>query len=57
MPENFDDAKGQVKEKAGEVTGNQSLENEGKVDKASGKTKGAVDSVKDKVQEIISDDR
>jgi uncharacterized protein YjbJ (UPF0337 family) len=57
MPENFDDAKGQVKEKAGKLTDDHSLENEGKVDQASGKAKGAVDGVKDKVQEIISDDR
>ncbi len=57
MPENFDDAKGQVKEKAGELTNDQSLENEGKVDQASGKAKDAVDSVKDKVQDIISNDR
>ena len=57
MPENFDDAKGKVKEKAGDLTDDKSLQSEGKVDQASGKAKGAVDSVKDKVQEIISDDR
>jgi uncharacterized protein YjbJ (UPF0337 family) len=57
MPENFDDAKGQVKEKAGKLTDDHSLENEGKVDQASGKAKSAVDSVKDKVEDIISKDR
>ncbi len=57
MPDNFDDAKGQVKEKAGQATDDKSLENEGKVDQAGGKAKDAVDSVKDKVQDIISDDR
>ena len=69
MPENFDDAKGQVKEKVGEVTDDQSLENEGKVDQAAGKVKSrlddaadkakdAADSVKDKVEDLIRrDDR
>lgn len=67
MPENIDDAKGQVKEKVGEVTDDKDLENEGKVDQATGHVKeaaedaadtakDAADSVKDKVQDLISSD-
>ena len=68
MPENFDDAKGQVKETIGQVTDDKSLENEGKVDQAGGKVKShlddaadrakdAADSLKDKVEDVISSDR
>jgi uncharacterized protein YjbJ (UPF0337 family) len=64
MPENFDDAKGQVKEKVGEATDDKSLENEGKVDQAAGHVKDAAedaadtakdaaDGVKDKVQDAL----
>ncbi len=49
----FDDAKGRVKEAAGDVTDDDSLKNEGKVDRASGTVKdkvgGAADAVKDRV--------
>lgn len=44
-----DDAKGRVKEAAGDLTGNDDLEREGKADQATGKIKDAVDSVKDKL--------
>jgi uncharacterized protein YjbJ (UPF0337 family) len=44
-----DEAKGRIKEAAGDLTGNDDLKNEGKADKAAGKVKDAVDSVKDKV--------
>jgi uncharacterized protein YjbJ (UPF0337 family) len=56
MPENFDDAKGQVKEKAGQLTDDQSLEDEGKVDQAAGKVKSGVDSIKDKVEDALNRD-
>jgi len=49
MPENTDDAKGRVKEAAGDLTGNDKLKREGKADQASGKIKGFVDDVKDKL--------
>lgn len=45
-----DDAKGRVKEAAGSLTDDQSLKNEGKVDKGSGKVKGAVGDVSDKLK-------
>lgn len=49
MSEQTDKAKGRMKEAAGDLTDNDSLKNEGKVDQASGKVKGAVDDVKDKL--------
>lgn len=45
----MDEAKGRVKEAAGDVTGNQDLKHEGKVDRGKGKVKEAVDKVADKV--------
>jgi uncharacterized protein YjbJ (UPF0337 family) len=51
MP-NMDDAKGRVKEAAGDVTDDDSLKNEGKADQAKGKVKDAVDRVGDAVKDI-----
>ncbi len=45
----LDDAKGKAKEAVGDVTGDRSLKNEGKVDQGKGKVKDAVDKVADKV--------
>lgn len=53
---NLDDAKGHIKEAAGDVTGDDSLKNEGRADQAAGKVKDAVDSVKDKVSDILHKD-
>jgi uncharacterized protein YjbJ (UPF0337 family) len=48
-----DDLKGRAKEAAGDLTDNQDLKNEGKVDRAAGgikdKVGDAVDAVKDKL--------
>lgn len=44
-----DQAKGRVKEAVGELTDNNDMKREGKLDKAGGKVKNAVDSVKDKL--------
>jgi uncharacterized protein YjbJ (UPF0337 family) len=44
-----DEAKGRIKEAAGDLTGDDDLKNEGRADKAGGKIKDAVDSVKDKL--------
>lgn len=63
MGDNIDEAKGRVKQAAGDLTDNDDLKSEGKVDEASGKAKGvlddlgdkaegAVDAVKDKVQDV-----
>ncbi len=44
-----DDLKGRAKEAAGDLTGNEKLQREGKVDQAKGKVKETVDKVADKV--------
>lgn len=53
---NMDDLKGRAKEAAGDVTGDDSLKNEGKVDRASGKVKDAVGDVSDKVKDVLHKD-
>lgn len=50
---NMDDMKGRAKEAAGDLTGNDGLKREGKADKASGKVKEAVDTVSDKVKDVL----
>ena len=51
-----DDAKGRVKEAAGDLSGDKSLKREGKVDKASGKAKDAVGGAADKVKGVVGKD-
>jgi uncharacterized protein YjbJ (UPF0337 family) len=46
----MDEAKGRIKEAAGDLTDDDELKNEGKVDKATGSVKGAVDKVADKIK-------
>ena len=53
MPNNKDETKGRLKEAAGSVTGDEDLKNEGKLDKAVGGVKDAVDSVADKVKGVF----
>ena len=50
MGEMSDKAKGHAKEAVGDLTGDEELEREGKIDKTTGKVKGAVDAVADKVK-------
>jgi uncharacterized protein YjbJ (UPF0337 family) len=52
-----DDLKGRAKEGAGGLTGDRSLKNEGKVDRASGKVKDAVGGASDKVKDVVNPDR
>ncbi|MDQ3572422.1 MAG: CsbD family protein [Actinomycetota bacterium] len=52
-PRNTDDAKGRVKEAAGNLTGDDDLEREGKVDQAAGTVKDVADSAKDKAEDAI----
>jgi uncharacterized protein YjbJ (UPF0337 family) len=52
----IDDVKGRVKEAAGDLTDDDGLKREGKVDQVSDKVKGAVDDVKDKVGDILNKD-
>ena len=48
MVDNADDLKGRVKEAAGDLTGDEDLERDGKVDQGKGKVKDVVDNVADK---------
>ena len=56
MPENLDDAKGRVKEAAGDLTDDKDLQREGKVDQAAGKAKDAVGDAADKVKDAVGRD-
>jgi uncharacterized protein YjbJ (UPF0337 family) len=49
-----DNTKGKLKETAGDLTDDQSLKNEGKVDKASGSVKDAVGGAADKVKDAVN---
>ena len=53
MSGEVDEAKGRLKQAAGDLTDNDSLKNEGKKDEAAGKVKGAVDDVKDKIDDAV----
>jgi uncharacterized protein YjbJ (UPF0337 family) len=53
---NKEDAKGRVKEAAGSLTGDQSLKNEGKVDRAEGAAKDGIEKLTDKVKGILRKD-
>ncbi|MGK2947272.1 MAG: CsbD family protein [Acidimicrobiales bacterium] len=53
MGENLDKAKGKTKQAAGDLTGDDELKHEGKVDETSGKAKGAIDSAKDKAGDAV----
>ena len=52
-----DDLKGRVKQAGGDLTGDESLKNEGKVDQASGKAQDAVGGVADKAKDLLNRDR
>ncbi len=49
-----DEAKGRVKEAAGDLTGDQDLKNEGKVDRAAGSVKDKVGDAADKVKDVVN---
>lgn len=53
MSGNFDEAKGKVKQAAGDLTDDSSLKNEGKSDEAAGKVKQAAETVKDKFEDVV----
>ena len=53
MGEMTDKAKGHAKEAVGDMTDNERLEREGKLDQLSGDVKGATDDAKDKVEEGV----
>ena len=57
MGEHMDEAKGRTKEAAGDLTGDDKLKREGKVDRAVSSVKDTVDDVADKVKDKIGKDR
>jgi uncharacterized protein YjbJ (UPF0337 family) len=57
MGENIDEAKGRTKEAAGDLTDDDSLKREGKVDRALSDVKEKADDVADKVKERIGRDK
>jgi uncharacterized protein YjbJ (UPF0337 family) len=54
MGENVDEAKGRVKEAAGDLTDDKDLKNEGKVDRAAGNVKDKVGDAADKIKETVT---
>ncbi len=48
-----DQAKGRIKQAAGDLTDNDRLKNEGRKDEAAGKVKEAADDVKDKFDDAV----
>jgi uncharacterized protein YjbJ (UPF0337 family) len=56
MGENIDEVKGRAKEAAGDLTDDQDLKNEGRVDKAVSDVKDKVDDFADKVKDKLRGD-
>ena len=52
-----DEAKGRVKEAAGDLSGDDGLKREGKVDRASGSVKDKVGDASDKLKDAVNKDR
>ncbi|HEY7627177.1 MAG TPA: CsbD family protein [Ilumatobacteraceae bacterium] len=53
MDSKTDQAKGRIKQAAGDLTDNDDLRNEGKADEAAGKAKEFVDKTGDKAKDLI----
>ena len=53
---NADDAKGKIKEAAGDLTDDKDLQREGKVDQATGSVKDKVGDAADKVKDVLGKD-
>jgi uncharacterized protein YjbJ (UPF0337 family) len=56
MSGNVDDLKGRTKEAAGNLTDDDSLKREGKVERAEGKAKEEIDKAADKVKDVLHRD-
>ena len=52
----LDDAKGRAKEALGDLTDDEDLKNEGKIDRATGKVKDTVGGVADKAKKLLRKD-
>jgi uncharacterized protein YjbJ (UPF0337 family) len=53
----FDEMKGRAKEAAGDLTDDDDLKKEGKIDRAGGAVKDKVDKATDKVKDAVDPDR
>ena len=53
MDKDLDQAKGRIKQAAGDLTDNERLKKEGKRDEAAGKAKEFLDDVKDKADDMV----
>ncbi len=53
---NTDEAKGRLKEAAGDLTDDDDLKREGKVDRAEGAAKEKIDEAADKVKDAVTSD-
>lgn len=53
----FDEAKGRAKEAAGDITGNEEMQQSGKVDRATGSIKDKVNEVADKLKGALRRER
>lgn len=53
MTGNTDQAKGRVKQAAGDLTGDEQLRQEGRADETAGKVKGKLDDAKDKAADAV----
>ena len=56
MGEKMDDLKGRAKEAAGDLTDDDELKREGKIDQATGAVKDKVGDVADKVKDVLGKD-
>jgi uncharacterized protein YjbJ (UPF0337 family) len=57
MGEHIDEAKGRTKQAAGDLTDDEKLKREGKVDRAVSSVKDTVDDIADKVKEKVGRDK
>ena len=57
MGKNVDEAKGRTKQAAGDLTDDESLKNEGRVDRAVADVKDKVDDVADRIKDRIRGDK
>ena len=53
---NADDAKGRLKEAAGDLTDDKDLKREGQIDRATGVTKRKIDEAGEKVKDTVKSD-
>ena len=53
---NADEAKGRIKEAAGDLTQDKDLKREGKIDRATGEAKEKVGEASDKVKDAVTSD-